>query len=471
MAAASSIDALNDAFDLCILDRETLDELRNELEARKRVESALFLPFLLVASKEAGEAPPSQIPREVDELIFMPIEEVELRMRVESLLRTRRLSAECSGETGKASFEHATDILQTVREPLLVLDADLRITAANRSFYDTFATTVEETHGRHIYEIGNQQWDIPELRKLLTKILPERTTIEDFMMEHDFPSIGHRTMLLNARKIREENSETPDLILLAIEDVTQRKRLEDNINALHQQLAAKLIELENANEELSQFAYVTSHDLKAPLRAIHNYADFLREDLQGSLTGDQLEYLDGLSLAVHQGEALINDLLTFSRIGRTRESVEKIDLGAMVREMKTTLEATEEVEIDVWDQWPVIEASKALLSQVLWNLTSNAVKFNRSDRKRIELGWRPSGLGFIELYVRDNGIGIDPRYCDQIFRIFQRLHTRQEFEGTGIGLAIVRKSTHLMGGSIRVESEVGQGSSFIVTLPDTRPGG
>jgi len=370
----------------------------------------------------------------------------------------------------KAAFEYAENILQTVREPLIVLDADLRVVSVNNAFYKTFMTSVEETLGRHIYELGNRQWEIPELRSLLAKVLLEETTIEDFWAEHVFPTIGHKIMLLNARRVYKKDGQGPDLILLAIEDVTVRMQQENELQQLRQQLEAKVVELRNANEELSQFAYVTSHDLKAPLRAIHNYADFLREDLEETLGGEQLEYLNGLTLAVKQGEALIDDLLAFSRIGRLKQNIEELDLGTVLREMKTTLESTEEVEITTPDEWPVIESEKSLLKQILSNLLSNAIKFNKSSIKLIELGWQSAEGGFIELYVRDNGIGIDSSYHDQIFRIFQRLHNREEFEGTGIGLAIVRKAVNLMGGSIRVESTPGSGSTFFVTLPKKSPG-
>ena len=224
-----------------------------------------------------------------------------------------------------------------MRESLIVLDADLRVVSANDAFYKTFMPAVEETLGRHIYELGNRQWEIPELRSLLAKILLEGTTIEDFLVEHVFPSIGRKVMLLNARKVYKKDGHAPDLILLSIEDVTGRMQQEDELQQLRQQLEAKLVELRHANEELSQFAYVTSHDLKAPLRAIHNYADFLREDLEETLGGEQLEYLNGLTLAVKQGEALIDDLLAFSRIGRLKQNIEEVDLGTVLREMKTTL--------------------------------------------------------------------------------------------------------------------------------------
>ena len=471
LVIADSNEELDSAFDLCILDGPALKEFGQEIEARKWAFFPFHLPFLLVTAREdLHHFTRDKLWQFVDDCLYTPFEEVELRLRVQSLLRIRRLAAEKAAGAFRHSFEYVNNILQTIRQPLLVLDSALRVLSANRFFYETFATTAEATRGLLVYELGNGQWDIPQLRNLLTDILPQRSSIENFEVEHDFPSIGPKTMLLNARRIRPEDDSLADLILLSIEDVTQRRQLENQLHKLNRQLQAKLTELENVNEELSQFVHVASHDLKAPLRAIHNYVDFLGEDLEGSLAGEQREYMAGLRLAVKQGEALINDLLSFSRIGKTGEGIEKIDLAVLMREMKATLEAGEDIEIAVADQWPVIQAEKALFSQVIWNLTSNAAKFNRSHPKRIEWGWQYSQQGAVELWVRDNGIGINPKYHRQIFNIFQRLHTREEFEGTGIGLAIVRKTVKLMGGSVRVESKEGGGSAFFVTLPASSTG-
>jgi signal transduction histidine kinase len=118
----------------------------------------------------------------------------------------------------------------------------------------------------------------------------------------------------------------------------------------------------------------------------------------------------------------------------------------------------------IQDDWPSIQAIPTLLRQIFENLIRNAVKFNRSPRKRIEVGWQPGGNGRIELFVRDNGIGIDPRHYEQIFRVFQRLHTRDEYGGTGLGLAIVKKAASKLRGTVRVESKVGEGSTFFVSL-------
>lgn len=471
IGAAGSLPA-NEAFDLCILDGPALKALLTAVEAEGEAAASLvWPPFLLIAPRdEIARFTSEPVWQMVDEWVGVPIEAAELRIRVQGLLQTRWPYAEGPARTFRTLFKYADDILQTVRQPLLVLDSNLRVVSANRFFYKSFRTSAQKTRGRLFSELGNRQWNIPRLKHMLNKILPEGDVIEDFWVEHDFPSIGHRIILLNARRMRSKDGRAPELILLAMEDVTQRRRLEEGLKELNRELQAKLAELENVNEELSQFTYVASHDLKAPLRAIHNYVDFLWEDLEADLGSEQREYMDGLRIAVKQGEALIHDLLAFARIGKTRETIESVDIAAVVQEMKAAFEADGDTEIVLGGEWPVVEIDRALLAQVLWNLTSNAVKFNRSSPKRVRWQWRHSGPDFIELCALDNGIGINPKFHDQIFMIFQRLHTREEFEGTGIGLAIVRKAVKLMGGSIRIESQEGSGSAFFVRLPRKKSG-
>lgn len=250
-------------------------------------------------------------------------------------------------------------------------------------------------------------------------------------------------------------------------EVAERKRAEEELQQTHQELVAKASQLEEANSELTQYAYVVSHDLKAPLRAIQNYTDFLLEDLEGTLAEEQEEYLNGLSRAVSQSEALVNALLEFSRIGQRGEPVEAIDIGMFLQELIAALDFSPEVEFVMKNDWPTMDADPTLLWQIFQNLIINAIKFNTSPRKRIEIGWLPAEDERYELFVRDNGIGIEPRHIEQIFRVFQRLHTTDEYEGTGIGLAIVKKAASQLDGFVRVESKPGEGSTFFVSLPKT----
>jgi len=277
-------------------------------------------------------------------------------------------------------------------------------------------------------------------------------------------------------------------VIETLQDITTRKRAEadlkeyrDNLEELvrqrtaelaqaHGELVAKAIVLEQANEELSQYAFVASHDLRAPLRAVRNYADFLREELEPVLNDEQQSYFEGLGSALRHGDELVTDLLEFSRIGDSIINVQATTLAPFLAELRGSLECAPGDELLVSDNLPAVLADQTLLAQIFSNLIVNGFKFNRSAVKRVEIGSAGERDGMCELFVRDNGIGIAPRYHDRIFKMFKRLHTHKEFEGTGIGLAIVRKAVAKLNGAVRVESEPEGGSMFFVALPLAIPG-
>jgi PAS domain S-box-containing protein len=249
-------------------------------------------------------------------------------------------------------------------------------------------------------------------------------------------------------------------------DITDVKAARQAEQLAQLQLSDNVAQLQQRNEELDQFVYAASHDLKAPLRAICNYSDFLNEDLAESLSGEQKRYLEGLKTAATQGQNLIDDLLAYARIGRTSTQTENVDVPALINEVKSFLNLSSDIGLTLQKDWPVLETDPLLLSQILKNLVANAVKFNRSASKKVDIGWNQIAKnGSIEIFVRDNGVGIDPRYHKQIFGIFQRLQTSREYDGTGIGLAVVKKAVTELGGEVRVESTPGGGSTFFVELP------
>jgi light-regulated signal transduction histidine kinase (bacteriophytochrome) len=257
-----------------------------------------------------------------------------------------------------------------------------------------------------------------------------------------------------------------------VHHITGLKRAETELVAANEKLenrvAGRTAELEKANEELSQYAYVVAHDLQAPLRAINNYANFLQEDMDAHLEGEQKENLAALGRAVHEANELVQGLLELSRIGRGGTSFESIHCGAFMQEIINSIYLPANAKIKISDDWPTIEADAVMLRQIFQNLIENAVKFNNSPEITVELSWRTQNDGPYEFLVSDNGIGIDNRYHEQIFRVFERLHTRKDYKGCGIGLAIVKKATNTLGGTIRLESNSDKGSRFYVTLPKTQ---
>jgi len=248
-------------------------------------------------------------------------------------------------------------------------------------------------------------------------------------------------------------------------DITERKEEEKKKDRKHVQQSTSLKETRRLNEELSQYAYAISHDLKEPMRAIRNYSDFLVEDLAGRLEDEQKTYIDGLQQAVDQGTRLIDDLLDFSRIDRKAEGKETVDLDELIQRIRSVLDPEERVNFQITAPLPTIDSNRPLLRQIFQNLLSNAVKFNHRESKTVTVGCRTAPEDHIDIFVRDNGIGIETEYHEKIFRIFQRLHTQSEFPGTGIGLAIVHKAVKLLNGELHLESELGKGSTFTVRLP------
>ncbi len=241
-----------------------------------------------------------------------------------------------------------------------------------------------------------------------------------------------------------------------------KNELLEEIESLH----ARLAELQTANQELSRYTGVVSHDLKAPLRAIHNYADFLKEDMWDSLDENHKTYIEGLCRAVREGERLVEDILKLARLDQTEVSKETVDLQDFLADLIDTLGISSDVEVRfLTEDHLVIETSCTLLRQIFQNLLTNAAKFNRSQNKRIEIGWRQVQDAGFEIFVRDNGIGIPREYQQKIFGVLERLHTDREYEGTGIGLALVQKAVEKLNGSVRVVSTPGEGSTFFVFLP------
>ena len=695
------------------------------------------------------------------------------------------------------SYAHA--IVETVREPLLILDSDLCVKLVNRSFYKTFHVSPEETEDRLVYELGDGQWDIPKLREFLEEILPRDGHFQDFEVEHDFPAIGRKAMLLNARRLRQEGTDT-ELLLLAVEDVTERKRVEEALRRADQELSItnriaaiflavpdeesygealevvlevlesahgvlgyidddgalvcasmtrevwsqcqvpykeivfpperwrgiwgraltekkslysnepgrvpkghipirrslavpiihqdsviglfhvgnkavdydesdrrrleniagyiapilsarlqrdrqekerkrveeelrqhrdrldvlvneRTAELARANEKLLQeiaehklaeealresekrfrvlaasapigifltdaegevsytnerlwaitglspeespgfrwtsfihpddreemlaarskalaerrefdrefhvltpqgetrwvrvhtrplfaqgdrgaarvgvlediterklaeeemtalrdalerrvaeldaFAYSVSHDLKEPLRAIEAFGRFVLEDYGDRLDEQGREYLERLAAASIRMQRLIDDLLALSRASRhSRPS--RVDVGRLVREVAEWMRPQidgEGVTVEVEEGLPEVLADSTQVEQIFRNLIGNGLKFNQSGRPLVRVGFkgREGRMGIF--YVQDNGIGIEPQYHERIFGMFQRLHRREEYDGTGAGLAIVKRVVEYLDGRIWVGSEVGAGSTFFVALP------
>jgi light-regulated signal transduction histidine kinase (bacteriophytochrome) len=231
-------------------------------------------------------------------------------------------------------------------------------------------------------------------------------------------------------------------------------------------LAQKADELARSNAELEQFAYIASHDLQEPLRMVASYTQLLARRYRGKLDADADQFIAFAVDGATRMRTLIRDLLTYSRVTSKASSFRFVSAGAAARTACENLRKSIEDSAAVVDigSLPQVLADSTQLTQLFQNLIGNAIKYRDDRRPEIRVDARPNGRGWT-FSVRDNGIGMEPRYFERIFQMFQRLHTRERYSGTGIGLAICRKIVERHGGEIWVESALGKGSTFLFTIP------
>ena len=261
-------------------------------------------------------------------------------------------------------------------------------------------------------------------------------------------------------------------------DITAIKEAEDAVQRKEEKLQASAGQLDRNNQELQEFAYVASHDLQEPLRKIVVFGERLKEKNADKFDDSSKEYLERMQKAAGRMQTLINDLLAYSRVTTKAQAFAPVNLAetaaGAVNELKGQMEAAKgRVEVGAL---PVIEAEPFQMRQLLQNLIGNALKFRRAEEPPVvkiaaELIPDPAAPDrkLCRLTVSDNGIGFEEKYVDRIFQVFQRLHTRSEYEGTGMGLAIVRKIALHHGGEITAKSTPGEGSTFILTIPASQP--
>jgi PAS domain S-box-containing protein len=256
-----------------------------------------------------------------------------------------------------------------------------------------------------------------------------------------------------------ENAEGT-LVTAAIRNITERKQSEVR-------LVNTVGELKRSNDELQQFAYVASHDLQEPLRMVASYTQLLAQRYKGRLDSDADEFIAYAVDGSNRMQALIRDLLTYSRAGTNGKDLQQISSSNALEEALTNLRATieESGAIVTQDSLPAVTVDETQLSQVFQNLVGNAVKYRTAEAPRVHVSASSNGSHEWIFSVKDNGLGIDPQYFQRIFVIFQRLHGREEFKGTGIGLSICKKIVERLGGKIWVESQPEKGSTFYFTLP------
>lgn len=245
-----------------------------------------------------------------------------------------------------------------------------------------------------------------------------------------------------------------------VRDISERKQAEE-------QRALLVHELESANEELKNFAYVVSHDLKAPLRAIGSLADWLSADYADKFDAEGKEHMRLLVSRVYRMDSLIDGILQYSRVGRVKETALPVDLDRLAREVIDLLAPPPNIAVTIENPLPTVVTEPTRIQQVFQNLLSNAIKYMDKPAGKIRLGCVAEGREW-KFSVADNGPGIEERHFDRIFQLFQTLNPRDKVEGTGVGLSLVKKIVEMYGGRIWVESRMGEGSTFFFTLPRSK---
>jgi len=247
-----------------------------------------------------------------------------------------------------------------------------------------------------------------------------------------------------------------------------RRRIEENLRLAQEDLAHRAAELEATNRELESFTYSVSHDLRAPLRHVAGFSELLQKHASSSLDDKSRRYIRSILESAKKMGNLIDDLLGFSRIGRTETKKAAVDLGQLAAEVMAEFRGETSGRDIVWKigVLPVCRGDRSMLKLVFVNLVSNAVKFTRvRSRAEIEIGCAREDPHEAEVFVKDNGAGFDMRYANKLFGVFQRLHLAEEFEGTGIGLATVQRIVHRHGGKVRADGAIDGGAAFYFSLP------
>jgi len=370
----------------------------------------------------------------------------------------RRLSAEA---TAHQAIERARLIVATVREPIAVIGSDLKVVTCNQAFTEYYSIDVDDALN------GSRAWSDPALLQRLRDVALTRREVWDYELSQVVAADATRHVVVNARPMVLPGA-TDAVILLTVSDITARKQSESQILELNRQLEGKIAQISESNRELEAFSYSVSHDLRAPLRHIAGFAEKLRNHLGERADEQTRHYSEVVMNSSRRMSSLIEDLLTYSRLGRHAMRLQGVDMQALVEEVRIALTSGEEVRRVIWRiaPLPVVVADENMIRLVWQNLIDNALKYTASRAEAvIEIGvGEPVPMEWI-FWVKDNGVGFDMAYADKLFGVFQRLHKASQFAGTGIGLASVRRIVGRHGGRTWAESALDKGSTFYFSLP------
>ena len=356
-------------------------------------------------------------------------------------------------ETLQVQAGRLGSMLDDVPIGFAVFNRDLTVLWVNQMLAAMFSSDPELMVGRNVYDVWPEASD---LRDIYDRVL-QGEAIDFRTQKIQYPQ-GDRYFEVHYRPVSHITGALAGLLLVSI-DITERIRAEDAVEKRSEELA-------RSNAELEQFAYVASHDLQEPLRSLVGFTSLLERRYRSVLEETGSAYITRIVNAATRMQQLINDLLTYSRVGRGTEGFDASDCGSLLDlELESLRASIQKSGAHVTrDVLPTLNSHPALIGQIFRNLVSNAIKFRAQEPPRIHVSASQTNSDWV-FAIRDNGIGIEPQYADRIFSIFQRLHTREEYPGTGIGLSVCKKAVEQLGGRIWVESEYGKGSTFSFTIP------
>lgn len=351
------------------------------------------------------------------------------------------------------SKEYFENIIGSMGEALFVLNPDGVIEQVNYACQRLLGYPPDQIRGRHINDFVDEPDFFQKFQRDYSREIETLSDRETMLKTRDGTTIP---VSMTCSRLTQRDGTATGTVLVAT-DIRERLRAQKIVENKNR-------ELEKINNQLDQFAYVVSHDLKAPLRAITNLSSWIEEDLDEHLEGETRQQMNLLRGRVQRMEALINGILEYSRIGRIEAKIKTVDINEMLTEIIDGMPVPDGFTITVHGEMPTLKTAAVPLSQVFANLISNAIKYRRCDDGHIDI--RVADLGdSYQFSVSDDGPGIDPRFHEKVFMIFQTLEARDVIDSTGVGLSLVKKIVEDQGGAIELESAEGQGATFRFTWP------
>ncbi|AKU49680.1 ATP-binding protein [Xanthomonas arboricola] len=366
----------------------------------------------------------------------------------------------------------ASSVLQTVREPIVLLDSSQRILLHNPAFAELYGLDERGNESMPLEDVGGGVWRDAQIHQRLADVLLRGRELWDYEHEQRAADGVLRTMLINARRMPLPDTSDEDVVLMTVSDISLQKASQLRIQELNRQMEGKVEQVSEVNRELEAFSYSVSHDLRAPLRHVAGFSDKLARHLGDAADEKSRHYMEVISSSARRMASLIDDLLVYSRLGRSALRLQAVDMQSLVSETRAILDSNVQSEntghrVD-WHiaPLPVLVADENMMRQLWMNLLGNAVKYStKREVARIEVTYTPMADGGHQFSVRDNGAGFDMEYSAKLFGVFQRLHKASEYPGTGIGLASVRRVLTRHGGRVWAEGAVDEGATFYFVLP------